>query len=106
MNQKLREFEAKNETLRKESKQMKLETTKLTKAQEKTAAENQLFKRDIQELMRRIDKMEHVNKEKLSQIRLKQVKEVRALEKEMKALESKCVMLETINPTPPFYFTL
>ena len=91
---------------------MKLEMTKITQAQEKMAAENQLLKQDIQELMSRIK--EHASKEELSQVKLKQEKEMKtikretkALERETKTLESKCSLLETsINPTLPFYFAI
>ena len=107
VNQKLREFKSENQTLREESKQMKLEITRITQAQDKTSAVNQHLKEDVQELMLRIDKLAHeqnVSKEELSQIRLKQEKEVKALEKETKA---KCALLEAgINPTPPFYFVV
>ena len=110
VNQKLHDFEAENQILRKELKQMKLEMTKITQAQEKTAAENQHLRQDVQELMSRIK--EHASKEDLSQVKLKQEKEIKAiknetreLEREMKTLESKCALLEkSINPTPPFYF--
>ena len=112
VNQKLHEFESENQTLREESKQMKLEITRTTQAQEKMAAENQLLKQDIQELMSRIK--EHASKEELSQVKLKQEKEMKtikretkALERETKTLESKCALLETsINPTSPFYFAI
>ena len=55
---------------------------------------------------------ENVSKEELSQVKLKQEKEMKtikretkALERETRTLESKCSLLETsINPTSPFYF--
>ena len=76
------------------------------------AAENQLLKQDIQELMSRIK--EHASKEELSQVKLKQEKEMKTikretkvLERETKMLESKCSLLETsINPTSSFYFAI
>ena len=92
VNRKLHDFEAENQTLREESKQMKLEMMKITHAQEK--------------LMSRINKiaLEHVSQEELSRIKLKQEKEIKALEKETKA---KFVLLEVgVNPSPPFYFTI
>lgn len=109
VNQKLHEFESENQTMREESKQMKLEMTRITQAQDKTSAVNQHLKQDVQELTLKINKLalaleQNVSKEELSQIRLKQEKEVKALEKETKA---KCALLEAgINPTPPFYFVV
>ena len=90
--QKLHKFETENQDLREESKQMKREIEQLTQSHA--------------ELMRRIEKIsqEQMSNEELFQDTLKQEK---VLEKETKALESKCVLLETsINPTPPFYFTI
>ena len=80
--QKLHEFESENQTMREESKQTKLEMKKL--------------KQDVQELMLKINKLalnQNVSKEEQ--------------EMKTKALESKCVLLESnVNPTPPFYFTV